>query len=132
MVFHSTEVRTMAFLGKVKPERWSRLLRQSDEMVRFAVSRAIGEETFDYSATWRTNSSIIGTFIGVMVKAKADKEEIIRLCFDIFSPMWRKGLEKAVRSLDDKGRIPLPERYMGVPAGDADLVTAPRQQSIII
>ena len=66
-IFHSTETRTMAFLGKVKPERWSHLLRKSDDMIWFAVRRAIGEEIFDYSATWRTNSSIIGTFIGIMV-----------------------------------------------------------------
>ena len=92
----------MGFLGKIKPERWSCLLRTSDDMIRFAVSRALGEEVFDYTATWRTTSSIIGSFIGVMVRAKIGKEEIIRLCFDIFSPVWRKGLEKAIHNIDDK------------------------------
>ena len=95
-VFHSTESCTMAFLGKVKPERWSRLLRTSDDMIRFAVSRALGKEVFDYSATWRTNKSIIGSFIGIMIRAKIGKDDIIRLCYDIFSPVWRKGLEKAI------------------------------------
>ena len=92
----------MAFLGKVKPEKWSRLLRTSDDMIHFAISRTLGEDVFNYSATWTTNSSIIGSFIGIMVREKIGKEEIIRLCYEIFSPVWRKGLEKVIRSIDDK------------------------------
>ena len=111
----------MAFLGKIKPERWSRLLRITDDMTRFVVSRALGEEAFDYSAIWRTNSSIIGSFIGVMVRAKIPKEDIIQLCFNVFCPVWRKGLKKAVYSIDEKGRIPYPERYMGLLEGAEEL-----------
>ena len=116
----------MAFLGKVKPERWSRILRISDDMTRFAVSRALGEEVFDYSTTWRTNSSIIGSFIEIMVREKIRKDEMLRLCYEIFSPKWRKGLEKAVRCIDDKQRITLPKKYLGIPIGDVDLDTTPR------
>lgn len=131
-IFHATEARTLAFLGKIKPERWNRLLRITDDMTRFAVNRALGEESFDYSATWRTNSSIIGSFIGLMVRAKIPKEDIIRLCFDIFSTVWRKGLKKAVYSIDEKGRIPYPEKYMGLPEGAEELKTAPRRQSLCV
>ena len=45
-VFHTTKNRTMAFLGKVKPERWSRLLKPIDDLTRFAVSRSIREDVF--------------------------------------------------------------------------------------
>ena len=103
-------------------------MRHADDMTRFVVSRAIGEDVFDYSATWRTNSSIIGSLIGIMVRTKIDREEIVRLCVDSFNPVWRKGLEKAVFSIDDKGRIPLPEKYMGLPLGAEELRTAPRRQ----
>ena len=107
-------------------------MRITDDMTRFAVSRALGEEAFDYSAIWRTNSSIIGSFIGVMVRAKIPKEDIIRLCFDVFCPVWRKGLKKAVYSIDEKGRIPYPERYMGLPEGAEELKTAPRQLALSV
>ena len=131
-VFHTTENRTMAFLGKVTPERWSRLLRNVDDMTRFAVSRVIGEDEFDYRATWRTNSTIIGSFIGVMIRAKIGKEEIVRLCEEIFNPVWRRGLEKAVHSIDEKGRIPFPEKYMELPLDAEELKTAPRRQCLLV
>ena len=70
--------------------------------------------------------------IGIMIRAKIGKDEIIRLCLDIFSPVWRKGLEKAIQSIDDKQQIPLPEKYMSFPIGDADLVTALRRQVLVI
>ena len=67
-----------------------------------------------------------------MVREKIGKEEIIRLFFDIFSPVWRKGLEKVVRNIDDKSQIPFPKKYMGLPMGAADLETAPHWKSLII
>lgn len=101
--FHSTEKRTMMFLGKVKLERWSCLLRLVDDLTHFVVSQAIGEGSFKYSTTWRTNKNIIGFFIGVLVQAKVVHREILNLCLDIFNPFWRKGLEKAVYNIDEKG-----------------------------
>ena len=70
----------MTFLGKVKPKRWSRLLKLVDDLILFVVSRAIGEEVFYYRATWRTNISIIDSFIGVLVRAKIECEDIVKLC----------------------------------------------------
>ena len=67
-----------------------------------------------------------------MVRAKVGKDEILRLCYEIFSPKWRKGMETVVRCIDDKQRIPLPEKYMGLPIGDADLDTAPRRPVLFI
>lgn len=87
---------------------------------------------FYYSVTWRTNSLIIGSLIGVMVRVKIDREEIVRLCVDIFNPVWKKGLEKVVFSIDDKGRIPYPKKYMGLPLGVEELRTTPRWQCFIV
>lgn len=131
-LFHASENRTMAFCGAVKPERWNRLLNPVDDMTRFAISRALGEGVFDYQYTWRTNSDIIGSFIGCLVRAKVDANDIISLCRNLFVPTWRKGLEQAVFSIDGKFRIPLPERYMSLPVGHPDLITAPRRQSLFI
>ena len=47
-LFHATEVRTMAFRGNVKPERWKRVLNQVDDMFKVAVSCVIGEGLFNY------------------------------------------------------------------------------------
>ena len=101
-------------------------------MTRFAVTRSIGKGVFDYNVTLRTNSTIIDSFIGVMIRAKIGKEDIVRLCYDIFNPIWRKGIEKVVHSIDDKFRIQLPKKYMGLPLGATDLETTHRRQSLII
>ena len=121
----------MSFLGSVKLERWSRLLKPVDDMTHFAVSRAIGEGVFDYSATWRMNSSIIGSFIGCSMRAKVGCGDDFKLCFDIFSPVWQKGLEKVVYSINKKFKIPLLEKYRSLPLGVVDLDTTPWWQSLI-
>ena len=131
-VFHTIDKRKMEFLGKVTPKRWSRLLKPADDLPRFTVSRSIGEKTFDYSATWRTNNSIIGSFRGIAARARVDRELILKLCLDIFSPVWKKGVEKAILSMDDKQCISLPERYMSLPTNSEDLIFAPRRQALII
>ena len=122
----------MAFCGSVKPERWNRILYPLDNMTRFAINRALGEELFDYQYTWRTNSDIIGSLIGCLVRARVEADDIVRLYRDLFVPSWRKGLEKAVYSIDSKFRIPYPEKFMNLPVGHPDLVTAPRRQSLVI
>ena len=40
-VFHTTEARTMALCGDVKPEWCSGILNPVDDMARIAMSRAI-------------------------------------------------------------------------------------------
>ena len=66
-----------------------------------------------------------GHFQRVAIRAGVDRQMLVKLCLDIFSPVWRKGLEKEILSIDNNKRIPLPERYMGFPPGLADLDTAP-------
>ena len=66
------------------------------------------------------------------MRAKIGREDIVKLCNDIFSPIWCKGREKAVYSIDEKFWIPLPEKYMSLPLGVADLETTPHWQSLIV
>jgi hypothetical protein len=47
-LFHATEVRTMAFTGHIRPERWNKLLNPVDDMSRVAISRSLGEGVFSY------------------------------------------------------------------------------------
>ena len=132
MLFHNTENRTMAFRGAVKPERWNRILIPVDDMTRFAMNKALGKGVFEYRFTWRTNSDIIGAFIGCLIRTNIQADHIIRLCRDLFVSAWRKGLEQAVHSIDNRFQIPYPEKYMSLPIGHPDLDTAPRRQSLII
>ena len=85
-IFHNTENRTMAFRGAVKPERWNRILIPMDDMTRFAMYKALGEGIFDYRFTWRTNSDIIGVFIGCLIRANIQTDLIVQLCRDLFIP----------------------------------------------
>jgi hypothetical protein len=131
-VYHETETRTMAFRGSIKPERWSRILNLVDNMTRVVVSRAIGEGIFNYDFTWRTNSSIIGAFIGCLAKAELDKWEMSRLYSNLFNSVWTHGMEEAIRSLDDRGRVPAPEIYMSHPPVSLAMAFAPRRSAIVI
>jgi hypothetical protein len=131
-VSHSFEICTMASRGMVKPERWNRILIPMNDMTRFAMNKALGEGVFDYRYTWRTNSDIIGVFIGCLVKANVHPDHIVRLCRDLFISAWRKRLEQAVFSIGHRSRIPYPEKYMNLPVGHPDLATAPRRQSLEI
>ena len=89
MVFHTKEARTMAFRGPVKLECWNRILNLLDDMSRIAVGKVISEGIFDYSYTWQTNNSIIGSFIGCLAKANVDHDLKIQLCNVIFQATWR-------------------------------------------
>ena len=115
----------MAFRGAVKPERWNQILVLVDDMTRFAMNKALGEGIFEYRYTWRTNSDIIGAFIGCLIRANIPADHIIRLCCDLFVPAWRKGLEKVVHNIDNRFWIPYPEKYMSLPIGHSELDTAP-------
>ena len=122
----------MAFRGEVKPERWNQILVPVDDMTRFAMNKALGEGIFEYHFTWRTNSDIIGAFIGCMIRANIQADHINWLCRDSFVPAWRKGLEHTVDNIDNSFRIPYPEKYMSLPIGHPELDTAPHWQSLII
>ena len=98
-------------------------------MSRLAISRAIGEGVFNYEFSWRTNSDIIGAFIGCLARAKIEKWDILKLCSNIFNPVWCVGLEEVIMSLDDKLRIPLPEMYMAHPPSSFDLAIVPKHLS---
>ena len=66
------------------------------------------------------------------MRAKIGREDIIKLCNDIFIPVWRKRLEKVVNSIDERFQISLPEKYMSLPLSAAKLETAAHWQSLII
>lgn len=65
-----------------------------------------------------------------MIWAKIERADIVRLCSNIFNPAWKRGLEKVVYSIDDKFRIPYPEKYMDLPLGVEELKTALRRQCL--
>ena len=101
-------------------------------MTRIAVSHAIGEGIFNCDFTWRTNSGIIGPLIGYLARAKVEKWAMIRLCHNIFDPVWRLGLEEAIMSSYKKLRTPLQEMYMAHPPRNFDLAIVPRCPSLVI
>ena len=131
-LIHATENQTMTFGGNVKLERWNRILFPVDDMTRISISRALREGVFDYQYTWRTNSDIIGSFIGCLARAKVEAGDIIRLCHDLFVPTWWKGLEQAIHSINGKLRIPLPEKCIKLPVGSLDLEIAFHCPSLVI
>ena len=91
-LFHAVKIRTMAFRGRIKPERWNRVLNQVDDMTHLAISQALGEGMFDYDFTWRTNSDIIGAFIGCLARDRIGKWKMFKLCSNLFDPIWCFGL----------------------------------------
>ena len=72
-LFHAYENRIMAFYGLITQERWNRILRPIDDMSRIAVNRALGEGIFNYDYSWRTNSDIIGLWVGCLDWAGIEK-----------------------------------------------------------
>ena len=131
-LFHATKVRTMAFRGNVKPERWNKVLNQVDDMTRIVVSHIIGEGLFNYDFSWRANRAIIGAFIGCLARARVEKWDMFRLCLNVFNPVWCVGLEEAIMSIDEKFRIPLLEMYMAHPPGSFDLAIVSRRPSLVV
>ena len=90
-------------------------------MTRVALNRALGEGFFNYDYTWRTNSSIIGSFIGCLARTDSSRWEMIKFCSNLFSPVWCKGIEEVIMSFDNCNRVPLPEEYMAYLPGCSDL-----------
>lgn len=131
-VFHSVEAHTMAFRGNIKPERWNHILRKVDNMTRITASRAIGEGYFDYEYTWRTNSDIIGIFIGCMAKAGVSKWAMVRLYLNLFNSTWCKGIIEVISSLDKNLYVPLLEMYMNHPPGSLIIANIPRRPTLVI
>ena len=131
-LFHALEVQTMAFRGNVKPERWNQLLNPMDDMTRIVVSHFLGEGMFNYDFSWRTNSDIIGSFIGCLSRANIEKWDMIKLCYNVFNPIWCVGLEEAVMSIHGKCRNPLPKMYITHPPGSFELAIVPRHPSLVI
>ena len=117
----------MAFHGIVKPKRWNQLLRPMDN-----ISRVMGECVFNYDYSWCTNSDILEIWIGCLARAKVEKWDIIRLCYNLFYPRWLVGLEQVVFSIDEKLKILLPEAYMAHQPDSFELATIPRRPSLVI
>ena len=46
--------------------------------------------------------ALLVSFIGVAARARVDRKNIVKLVLEIFSPTWKKGLERAVLSINDK------------------------------
>ena len=101
-------------------------------MTWITVSCVLGEGMFNYDFSWRTNHDIIGSFIGCLSRAIIEKWDMIRLCYNIFNPIWCVGLEEAVMSIDGKCRNPLPEMYMAHPLGSFELAIVPRHPCLVI
>ena len=101
-------------------------------MTRIAVSRVIGEGIFNYEFSWRTNSEIIGAFIGFLARAKVEKWAMIKLCFNVFDIVWCVGLEEAIMNIDAKLKIPLREMYMVHPHGRFYLAIITRHPSLVM
>ena len=100
--------------------------------MRISLSRAIGEGVFDYKFMWRMNNDITGSFIRCMARARVEPGAIICLYCNTFDPTWRKGLEQAIHSINNKLWIPLPEKYMDLPSGSPKLEVAYHRPSLII
>ena len=47
-LFNAVEVRTMAFRGSMKQERWNRILNPVENVTRFSITWVIGEKEFNY------------------------------------------------------------------------------------
>ena len=116
----------MAFRGKIKLERWNRVLNELDDMTRLAMSRALGEGMFNQDFTWRTNSDIIGAFIGVLARARIGKWDMLKLCNNLFDLVQCYQLEEAIMSLDENAKVPLPKIYMAYPLGIFKFSIVPR------
>ena len=101
-LFHAFKNRTMAFCGPIKPQRWNRLLQPIDDMSWVAVSWVLGEGTFSYEYSWRTNSDIVDIWVGCLARARVEKWDIVRLTHNIFDPCWLVGLEITVANIDVK------------------------------
>ena len=131
-LFHAYENRTMAFCGPIRQERWNRISRPIDDMSRVAVSRVLGEGVFSYEYSWRTNSDIVGLWVGCLMRAGIEKWDTVRITHNIFDPCWLVGLELAVANIDARLRIPLPEAYMEFDINSQEMVRSPKRPCMII
>ena len=101
-------------------------------MTSIAISRAIGEGIFNYDFSWRTNSDVIGTFIGCMAKIGFRKWAMLRLCLNIFNLTWSHGITEVIAGLDKNLCFPLPEMYMEPPPGSLIIANIPRRPALVI
>ena len=67
-----------------------------------------------------------------MARVRINKWDMVRLCLNIFYPIWCQGLVEAIMSLDEKFRVPLPEMDMDHPLGSFNLEIVPRQHALVI
>ena len=99
---HAFENHTMAFCGLIKQERWNRIFWPIDDMIRIAMSRALGEGVFNYEDSWRTNNDILGKCVGYLARVGVEKWDIVRLSYNLFNPCWLLRLEIVVANIDER------------------------------
>ena len=96
------------------------------------MSHALGEGIFNYEYSWRTNSDIIGLWLGCLARAGVEKWDIIRLTHNIFDPCWLIGLEIVVANIDIRLQIPLLEAYMEYEVNSPELDRSLRCSCLVI
>lgn len=69
-----------AFRGRVKQERWNKILNEMDDLVSQVVKEIMGEETINYDFRFRVNWDIPATFVAILLVMKLPKPEAIQLC----------------------------------------------------
>ena len=71
-------------------------------MSQIVVSRELGEGFFNYKYSWRTNSDIMGQWVGYLAREGVEKWDIVRLSYNLFTPYWWLGLEIVVVDIDER------------------------------
>ena len=87
---------------------------------------------FSYQYSWRTNSDIVGLWVGCLARARVEKWDIIRITHNIFDPYWLVGLESVVANIDAWLRIPLPEAYIEFDVNSPKIGRSSRRPCMVI
>ncbi|GLJ50173.1 hypothetical protein SUGI_1067500 [Cryptomeria japonica] len=103
------ECRMMAFRGKVKKDRWHKVLLDLDDLSVRAIQEIMGEDVINYDYRFRVNLDILATFMAILLVIKVSKADAIFLCKAIFRKELLWGMEIAVNNVDEHLRIPFPK-----------------------
>ncbi|GLJ16244.1 hypothetical protein SUGI_0272950 [Cryptomeria japonica] len=72
----------MAFRGRVKNQRWSKILNELDDLALHAVKEIMGEDSINYDFRFRVNCDIDATFVSMLLVMKLPKEDAIQRPYD--------------------------------------------------
>ncbi|GLJ49883.1 hypothetical protein SUGI_1060230 [Cryptomeria japonica] len=101
----------MPFRGRIKQERWSRILNKMDDLASRAMKEIMREETINYDFRFKVNWDIPATFVAILLVMKIPKSEVVQLCKEVFKRDLLKGLETAIQNVDKNLMIPYMEDY---------------------